>query len=108
MDLLFLRTEVALEDLVHTRFQYEAVVHCDQLHLLVSEPARLSATGHTVIHDVISNEKECLQKLDAPAEGGRLHSFFVRERSVTSESGLHGHESEATIHFAASHGVPVR
>jgi hypothetical protein len=61
--------EVLAEHAVHHRLQDEAVVDRQQAHAALLVPARLAAPRHRLVHNIVGDEEEGLEPLDAP--GGR-------------------------------------
>lgn len=57
VDVVLLLAEVFLEEVVDGTFDQERVVDRDEAHFLFAEPARLAATGHTPVHDIVGDEE---------------------------------------------------
>eukprot|EP00128_Syssomonas_multiformis_P007536 Colp12_sorted_trinity150504_noHs@13455 len=102
-----LLAEVLLEDLVHEGLEDETVVDGDGLHLGQAEPAGLASAGHAVVHEVIGDQEEGLQELDAPAQRGGLAALLVGQGVAhqLGESVSYTQGSQASVHLAAGHGV---
>ena len=65
------------------------VVDGDELHLGQSEPAGLSSARDAVVHDVVGDQEEGLQELNAPAEHCRLTSILSFINPLVSELYMH-------------------
>ena len=53
VNVVFLLTEVFLEEEIDSRFEEERVIDGDESNFLVAEPAWLTTTGHARVHDII-------------------------------------------------------
>jgi len=102
-----------LEHLEQVRLQQEAVVDGRQAHLGDLVPAGLAAARDAAVHDVVRDEEEGLQPLDAPAEHGGAVRLGLGHRRAAD--GLqHVHDREPAVELAAGHvvvdhlGHPVR
>jgi hypothetical protein len=63
MNVIRFLPEMQLEDMINGSFQHERIVDGDVIHALDSEPTRLTAASHRLVHHVVCDEEVSLELL---------------------------------------------
>lgn len=104
MNVVWLRSEVLLQEMVYSALEHERVIDRDISDAIEAVIAWLAAAGDGCVHDIVRDEEECLEELDAPSQECSLEVLVIGERSPTEDldAVYNGH---AAVELASGHIV---